>query len=219
MSISETLKNGFLSPVERFSEILFGLIMTLSFTGTMSVISGGRQEVTTTLISVLGCNIAWGIIDAILYLISAASDRGRMLSLIDLVRRSGEPEKGRKAIQETLAPVVFNALLPGELEAIRQRVLNSPEQPHRRLLGKEDILGAAGVFIMVVLSCIPVIFPFLIIHEPLTALRISNGIAILMLFCGGYFVALYAGTPKILTGFIMVALGVAMVGLTIALGG
>jgi len=59
------------------------LIMTLSFTGTMSVVSGGRQEVGTTLISVVGCNIAWGVIDAILYLIGAASDAGAGLRFVN----------------------------------------------------------------------------------------------------------------------------------------
>jgi VIT1/CCC1 family predicted Fe2+/Mn2+ transporter len=219
MAFNSGVRKGVLSPAERFAEILFGLIMTLSFTGTMSVISGGRQEVTTTLISVLGCNIAWGIIDGILYLIAEASERGNKIALFDYIRGNKDEEEARRAIEETLPPLVAGTLQPGELESIRQRLLKVPEPASRRLLAKEDFLGALAVFLFVVASCLPVIFPFLIVRDPLLALRTSNGVALGMLFLGGYFLAKYSGTPRIPTGLAMVALGVVMVGITIALGG
>ena len=219
MSVIRAVRSGVLSPVEIFSEILFGLIMTLSFTGTMSVVSGGRQEVGTTLISVVGCNIAWGIIDAILYLIGAASDRGSRIALREFVRRSRNEQESRAAIAEALSSLVSEEVPPEEVESIRLRILRLPEPARRRILRKDDFLGAIAVFFLVVLSCVPVVFPFLIIQEPLRALRVSNAIAIVMLFFGGYFLARYSGTSRVLTGLVMVALGVAMVGITIALGG
>jgi hypothetical protein len=63
-----------LNPVERHGEVLFGLIMVLSFTCTLSVAEGGRTEVRTMLIAALGCNLAWGIVDAVMYLIAALAD-------------------------------------------------------------------------------------------------------------------------------------------------
>jgi hypothetical protein len=53
-----------LDPVDRVSEILFGLIMLLTFTGSLSVAEAGREDIRTMLIGALGCNLAWGIIDA-----------------------------------------------------------------------------------------------------------------------------------------------------------
>ena len=53
-----------LEPIERVSEVLFGLIMVLTFTGSLSVAEAGREDVRTMLIGALGCNLAWGIIDA-----------------------------------------------------------------------------------------------------------------------------------------------------------
>jgi len=47
-----------LDPVERISEILFGLFLVLTFTGTLSVASAGRDEVQTMLVAAIGCNIA-----------------------------------------------------------------------------------------------------------------------------------------------------------------
>src|SRR4030095_1819511 len=44
-----------LDPVERISEVLFGLIMVLTFTGSLSVAEAGRDDVRTMLICALGC--------------------------------------------------------------------------------------------------------------------------------------------------------------------
>ena len=209
----------FLSPVERFSEILFGLIMTLSITGTVSVVTGGREEVGTVLLGVLGCNIAWGLIDGILYLLGAVSEHGREYALHTLIQQARDPEATRVLLAEALPPVIAGALLPEDLNTIGQRLANLPQKPRRRVMTREDLGGAVGVFLLVVLSCVPLIIPFFFIVDPLPALRVSNAVAILMLFLGGYFYAKYSGLPKIPTGIIMVVLGVLMVGLTVVLGG
>jgi len=219
MATKETKITGVLSPVERFSEILFGLIMTLSITGTVSVVKGGREEVGTILLGVVGCNIAWGIIDAVLYLLGTVSEHGREYRLYNLVQQTRDLEKTRAAIVEVLPPQIAAVLLPEDLDAIRQRLANLPERPHRKVMTVQDLAGAGGVFLLVVLSCIPLIIPFFFIVDPLPALRLSNAVAILMLFVGGFFLAKYARLPKILTGTVMVVVGALMVGITVALGG
>jgi VIT1/CCC1 family predicted Fe2+/Mn2+ transporter len=215
----ESKRVRFLSPVERFSEILFGLIMTLSITGTVSVVTGGREEVSTILLGVLGCNIAWGIIDGVLYLLGAVSENGREYTLPTLIQQARDPGAIRVLIVEALPPVIAGALLPEDFDAIGQRLVNLPDKPRRRVMTREDLGGAAGVFLLVVLSCVPLIIPFFFIVDPLPALRVSNAVAILMLFLGGYFYAKYSALAKIPTGIVMVVLGAAMVGLTVALGG
>ncbi len=214
-----TILPGVLSPVERFSEILFGLVMTLSITGTLSVVTGGREEVRIMLFSILGCNIAWGIIDGLLYLIGAASDRGRGYYLLNLLRHSSDGEKNRNIVAGVLPPTIARVMLPAELDAISERLAKLPVEPRQIMVTRENWLGAFGVFLLVVLSCVPLIIPFLLIQEPLPALRVSNGIAIMMLFFGGYFLAKYSGTSKLRTGLLMVLLGVVMVEITILLGG
>ena len=59
-----------IDPISRYSEILFGLLMVLTFTGCFNAFEAGRAEVRDLLIAGIGCNIAWGIIDAIVYLIT-----------------------------------------------------------------------------------------------------------------------------------------------------
>jgi hypothetical protein len=64
-----------LRPIDRVSEVLFGLIMVLTFTGSLSIAEAGREDVRTMLIGALGCNLAWGIIDAAFYLMSALAEK------------------------------------------------------------------------------------------------------------------------------------------------
>ena len=59
-----------LEPVERISEIWFGLVMVLTFTCSIAVAEAGSEEVHTMLRAAVGCNLAWGIIDAFLYLLA-----------------------------------------------------------------------------------------------------------------------------------------------------
>jgi len=64
-----------LDPVERLSEVLFGLIMVLSFTCSMSAATAGHEEVRTVVIGAIGCNIAWGLVDAVMYLLAILFER------------------------------------------------------------------------------------------------------------------------------------------------
>src|SRR6478735_4437751 len=55
-----------LSPVDRVSEMLFGLFMALTFVGVVSVAQGGREQIHDMFVAALGCNLAWGLVDAIM---------------------------------------------------------------------------------------------------------------------------------------------------------
>ena len=66
-----------LEPMERISEVLFGLIMVLTYTCSFSVAGAGREEVRTMLVGALGCNLAWGMIDAVFYLMNSFSVFGQ----------------------------------------------------------------------------------------------------------------------------------------------
>jgi hypothetical protein len=210
---------GVLTPVERLSEILFGFIMTLSLTGTISVVSVGRGDVVTMLISVLGCNLAWGAIDGVLYALTSLSERGRNLRLYRYVREASDPQVARSLIEENLPPIVASTITPEELNRYIERIRALPEPPAKAGLTIDDLKGAVAVCLLVFSSCIPLIIPFLFVKEPILALRISNGIALVSLFLGGYFLARYAGFAKVRAGIVMMVLGVVLVAITIQLGG
>jgi VIT1/CCC1 family predicted Fe2+/Mn2+ transporter len=207
-----------LDPIDRLSEILFGLIMVLTFTGSLGVAEAGREDVRTMLIGALGCNIAWGIIDAILFLMGATAERSASLRAWDAVRRSTDPDVGRQAVADALPPVVASVLTAEELESVRQRLIALPE-PARRQLDGATWRGAFGVFLLVVVVLLPVALPFLFIADAVRALRFSNLVAIVMLFGVGFAFARLTGRRPWVVGVLMVLLGVALVSITIALGG
>src|SRR6187431_2486015 len=79
---SAALEPDVLSPVDRVSEMLFGLLMALTFTGAVSVAESGNAEIRTMFIAALGCNLAWGLVDAVMHLIRTVTERGRLISLV-----------------------------------------------------------------------------------------------------------------------------------------
>jgi VIT1/CCC1 family predicted Fe2+/Mn2+ transporter len=76
-----------------------------------------------------------------------------------------------------------------------------------------------GVFLLVFLSTFPVAIPFLFMHNAPLALRVSNGIAVVMLFFAGVAYGRGVGRSPWGFGIGMVVLGGILVGLTMALGG
>lgn len=208
-----------LDPIDRVSEVLFGLIMVLTFTGSLSVAEAGREDVREMLIGALGCNIAWGIIDAMLYLMGVLAEKGRGLITLLAVRKATDPREAQRHIAGALPPVVASILEPAELESIRQRLARLPEPPAGARLDKDDWLGAIGVFVLVFLSTFPVAIPFIFMQEAGPALRVSNAIAIVMLFMLGWAFGRMTGRHPWLVGTAMVAIGAMLVGMTIALGG
>jgi VIT1/CCC1 family predicted Fe2+/Mn2+ transporter len=208
-----------LEPIDRVSEVLFGLIMVLTFTGSLSVAEAGREDVREMLIGALGCNLAWGIIDAMLYLMGCLAEKGQNLMTYLAVRRATDPHKAQRLIADALPSVVASILEPGELDTMRQRLMQLPEPPARAGLSKDDWLGSVGVFLIVFASVFPVTIPFMFMQNVGPALRVSNAIAIVMLFLTGYAFGSLTGRHPWVVGVAMVVVGVFLVGMTMALGG
>lgn len=209
----------FLDPMERISEILFGLVMVLTITCSFSVGGSGRTEVHQMLIGALGCNVAWGAIDAVLYWLACFHAHGQRIIALRTARDTENPERAHSVIADAMPPLLASVTTPAEFEVIRQRLQQLPKPPDRPRLTKEEWLGGLGVFLLVVIATLPVVLPFVFIHDPSRALRVSNGIAILLLFLTGYIYGHHTGHRPLRSGLIMTVIGGAMVGLTMALGG
>jgi hypothetical protein len=208
-----------LEPIERVSEVLFALIMVLTFTGSLSVASAGHAEVREMLIGALGCNLAWGVIDALLYLIGGLAEKGRALAAWHGVRGAADPLEGRRLVADALPPVVASLLDESQLETVRQRLRERPEPPVRANLSGQDWRGGFAVFLLVFTATLPVVVPFLLVNDAYRALRLSNAVAVTMLFFCGYSIGRLTRHHPWLTGVGMVLLGGALVSMTMALGG
>jgi VIT1/CCC1 family predicted Fe2+/Mn2+ transporter len=207
-----------LDPIERVSEVIFGLLMALTFTGSLSVATAGREDVRTMMIAALGCNLAWGLADAVMYLVRTITERTRKRTLLAQLR-TADAAAGQRLVAEALPPRIADTVAPAALEAVRRRLVELPSEPARSLLGARDFKGALGVFLLVVLATFPVVIPFMLFRETGSALRVSNALSVLMLFMAGWALGRYAGGSPWRSGLAMAVTGVVLIGAIIALGG
>lgn len=214
----QAARRRILDPIERYSEILFGLIMALTFTGSISAATAGRDDIRTMIFGAVGCNLAWGIVDAVMYLLTSLAGRGRGVRTLDRLRRAVDAGEAHRIVADALPPAVASVMEAGDLESLRQRIVRLPVPPRPRL-GPDDWLGAFAVLLIVFLSTFPLVIPFLFVHQTVRAMRLSNGIALVMLWFGGYQLGHYSGLRPVVTGFSMVGIGVVLVLVTVALGG
>src|SRR5437016_8054736 len=112
--------------------------------------------------------------------------KGRGLIMFRALRKATDAKEAQRLIAEALPSVVAGVLHPAELEAMHQRLQQLPEPPAKARLGQDDWLGALGVFLLVFLSTFPVVIPFIFMRNAGSALRVSNAVAIVMLFLTGY---------------------------------
>ena len=208
-----------LNPVDRVSELIFGLFMALTFVGAVSVAESGQAEIRAMLAAALGCNLAWGLADAVMYLVRTVTDRGRSLTLVRSVRAAADPEAARKLIEGALSSATTGLVSVTEIEAIRGRILALPDLPERPRLEARDLLAALAVFLLVVAATFPVVLPFVIFADVGTAKSVSRAIALAMLFFGGMALGRYAGYGSWRVGLMMTGLGAALVAAIMALGG
>ena len=208
-----------LEPMERIAEILFGVIMTLTFTCTLAVETADRLHVRTMLIGALGCNLAWGIIDAGVYLITRINTEGRIIAAVRAIREAVDGRAARQILANSFNPALASALSNEQLESMRQNLRQMPEPLQRPKLTKRDWLGAGGLCLLCFVSTLPIALPFIFVSDARLALRISNAVAVALLALCGYAFGYRSGIPPWVTALVMVAFGAAMVGVAIALGG
>lgn len=119
--------------------------------------------------------------------------RSRHASAFRAVRLTADPNLAHRIIADAMPPLLASVCSAKEFEGMRQRLNQMPEAPARPGLTKEEWLGGAGVFLAVFLSTFPAVTPFLFISDARRAVRISNEVAIVMLFLIGYAFGRYAG--------------------------
>jgi VIT1/CCC1 family predicted Fe2+/Mn2+ transporter len=208
-----------LDPVYRASEVIFGLLMAMSFIGSISVATDGREEVRTLLVAALGCNLAWGLVDAVMHLVGVKTQKRRTHALIQQLHASGDAAAGRKLVSDELSAPLQAALGDDGIEVVRQKLAAAPLALSRARLAGRDFGDAIIVFLLVVLSTFPLVIPFMVIDETARALLWSRLVAVATLFIAGATLARYSHGNVLLNGLAMAALGALLMAAIMALGG
>jgi hypothetical protein len=219
MEIDQSKKRGpLLDPLDRISEVLFGLIMAVTIVGSMSIANAGRNDIRMVMVAALGCNVAWGLVDAVMYLMRTGTERTRNWALAKRIA-GAETMAAHRLIAGALPPHIFAITGPDELEGMRRRLLTLPA-PTGMTLKLNDFLAATGIFLWVVVATFPVVVPFLLIGDASAAMNTSRGVSLAMLFITGVALGRYAGyAHPVRTGLWMTLLGAALNTAVVALGG
>jgi hypothetical protein len=212
-------QKGLLSPVDRISETLYGVIMTLTFTCTMKIAVADDTTVKDMMVAAIGCNIAWGIVDGVMFVMAANSEKGHSLMILRFIQQTKNPTQAIEVISEELPSTIAETLKPDDLEGIRKGLLKVPSPKRKKGVRSSDIFTAAGICVYVFISTFPVVIPFAYMHDDRRALRTSNGVAVVMMFICGWILGRYAGGRPWITGVAMSLIGIILVLIAIILGG
>jgi len=212
----------YLDPLDQLSELLFGLVMVLSFTlGAGLIVGEGEEATTQMLFGILGCNIAWGLIDGAMYILNNLCDRSGKARLLDSIQKASTDQESLAVV----GGVLDMRLLPLTTAAARSRlymdILESLKDvaPQRTRLTRDDLLGALACFGLVFLSAIPAVLPFLLIDDRFIALRVSNLLLLSLLFLTGWHWARATRSSPWGVGLAFLLAGLAMVGIAMFFGG
>jgi hypothetical protein len=213
----------FIDPPTSLSEILFGLIMTLTFTLGAGIVvkDEGADGARELLVAALGCNVAWGLIDACFYLITATFEREQFRRLGRRMRAVPDTAAAAALLKARFDDLLGMALAEGERELLYQRLAqNIRTQP---AIGgapkKEDWVGALVSGLLVIFTTLPAALPFAFIDDAYVAMRTSNAILLLTLFATGFGWARYTTMRPWLVGTVFLLGGAALVLIAIPLGG
>jgi hypothetical protein len=218
-----SIAEKYLDPATSLGEVLFGLIMTLTFTLGAGLIidEEGREGARQLLIATIGCNIAWGVIDGALYLAGQLFDRGRIRKVKVVVRDAVSESAAGAIVAAEFDPLLRQVTTEAERDDLYSRVArNIRLQPdHSNQITKQDLMGALASFWLVFAASFPAAIPFMLIDDAHMALRVSNAVLIGLLFVTGHRWARYTLGQPWAVGFCFLTGGLAMVWTAIALGG
>jgi hypothetical protein len=207
-----------LSPFERASESVFGILMAISVTAAFEITVGKDIDTRELMIAALGCNLAWGLIDGVMYLLHQQFERFRNHRTALQLRAATSDDELRSLLMDAAPPVVGEAYTADGLARIRQKAqaysaARPPFWPAQELV-------VAGLITLIVFgSTFPLVIPFMLMQDPWLAMRISHGVAIAMLFWLGWGLGRWSGASPFGAGVVFAAVGTVLAVACVALGG
>lgn len=205
-----------LSPSDRYSEILCGLIMVLAITGTVWL---GTHSTKAVISAGIGACAAWGIVDGVIYVYGSILERGRIALAIQETFKCADEGCSLSAIKEELEDTIVDTLSEQERDDVARHIfMYLKPVGNRTKANKDDILGGIATGMLVFVSGIPLLLPFMFLDD-IWALRLSRVIGFVMLYTVGHRWGGYIGISRLWTGVTMLSIGITITGVVVALGG
>lgn len=207
-----------LSPFERASESVFGILMAISVTAAFEITVGKDIDVRELMVAALGCNLAWGLIDAVMYLLHQQFERFRNHRIALQLRTVTSEEAFRSQVREMVPPLVAEALTPDSIARLRQGLERLPAG--RPSFWPAQEFAVAGLICLIVFgSTLPLVVPFMLMQDPWLAMRASHMVAVATLFALGWGLGRWSGASPFGSAVIFAAVGTVLAGACVALGG
>jgi len=206
------------TPIDRVSEATYGVIMTLTIVSVLPTVGDASRE--ALLLAAMGCNLAWGLVDALMLLVRLRVESLHKHNRLAALRQLNDEPSFRAGLEEFLPGVLLDRLPGDDIWGLRQQLLDTslgtgaPPRP-----GAEVYLAALLVVALVFCSTLPLVLPLWLIGDQLLALRVAQGVGLGMLLLLGVLLARWAGDESWLGAVGFAVLGLAMTLLCILLGG
>ena len=126
--------------------------MALTFTCALGVATADSINVSTMLLGVFGCNLAWGIIDGGVYLVERIYDQGRNIRMLRAMHEAADIGAARRIISEALPPLLASTLSEEQLEFDATEIASDAKSPRTATADETRRLRCAG--------CVLALLPF-----------------------------------------------------------
>jgi hypothetical protein len=210
-----------LDPSDRLDELLFGLIMVLSITLGVGLATDEGGSTLQVAVTIFGCNLAWGLIDGIMYIVTQLYDRSRKAQLIEALRSTNSDAEKIATVggvlDDKLSPLTSEDERHALYLNISRRLGGVSIQQTR--IAAEDVYGALAIVWLVVIASVPAVLPFLFFTDRFVAARVSNALVLVALFAVGFGFARTIHANPWTVGISTAVLGIALVGIVMLLGG
>jgi hypothetical protein len=212
----------YLDPADSLLEVLFGLVMAFTMTAGARLLFDAEDFSAVELaIGLLGCNVAWGIIDAAFYLLGSLFDRNRRALFVRKLQAAAD-EREALTLIETEFDFSDEPALPAKGKAdLHQTLLKALQQAGtgRARLRGEDFAAAALIAVLVSVTAVPGLAALAVVSDSLAALRVANFVQLGLLFLAGYGWARFSGANPWHAGSVISVVGVLLILVAVALGG
>jgi hypothetical protein len=219
-----------LDPIDRLAVTIYSVLVMLTFTLAFRIFKLGGdpnqvisvEYVNDLLVASLGATMAWGLIDAVMYVLMEVFQRSERRRLLEEIQAAESEQEGVEALAEELDYVLEPIAGDNQRQILYRAAFKQLRagQPKPLGLKREDFAGALGCILVSVLAVLPSLAPLLLLRgDYALAIRLSNVVSFAVLFSAGYSWGRYTGASPWKTGLILVVVGALLVAIAIPLGG
>lgn len=222
------LISRYLDPLDAIVQLIYGVLIIMTFTlavGASGLLAEGGStpafEPQALMVAAFGCAVAWGIIDAVVYLMSCVAERNHAAKVLRDVRSAPDEDAAIEVVADAMEDQLIPITDEEDRELIYAEVVSSLQETESEptWITLADVQGALSIFVVALVATLPIVIPFFFVRNDYWDMRVSNLLSVLTLFLAGYWWGQQTGTKPVRTGLIVAALGLAVVVVAIPLGG